>query len=669
MTAAVTRPLEWDPPRQAVSRVPYLPGLDGMRALAVVAVMVYHGESSWLPGGFLGVEVFFVISGYLITLLLIGEHERTGALSLKDFYARRARRLLPALFTLLIGITIYTALFRRDALGQLRGDVLAALAYVSNWYQIWVGQGYTASGDFAPLRHLWSLAVEEQFYLLWPLAMILLLRLGRRRLPEMARWLVVAAIGITIVTALLYHPGPIETCTTTPEAYWQVGGRCISKVDTLYLSTPTRATGLLLGAAFAMVWRPIAVRRGPIRAKGRWLDVLAVVGLVVLAVLARFLHIVTDDGASPWLFHGGFLLIDMASLLVIAAVTHERARAGAFLGHPVLLWIGTRSYSLYLYHWPIFQIMRGVAGRDLSIAQFVAALAITCVVTELSYRFIETPIRRGQVGRWWRRLQAARDPAPRRVIAGAGAAVVAVSVFAVANLATAQLKQNEIAQSLDVGAGAVSNIEHLLDTTTVAPPVTTGTTVPAPRTASTVPARTTLPVARTTTVPTTVAPTTTRAPTKPPPRNPIMAIGDSVMLGAAPSLAAKGILVDAVVSRQMKTMVPVVQELAAAGKFGPAVVVHLGTNGSLGDQTLHDFFAALARVPKVIVLTVHGVGWGPANNAKLAALPSQFPNVTVLYWDGLANQCPGNCFYQDGIHLRPDGQRYYAGLIFQQLGL
>ena len=138
-----------------ISALPYLPGLDGMRALAVVAVMVYHANPAWLPGGFLGVEVFFVISGYLITLLLIGEHERTGTVSLRQFYLRRARRLLPALFAVLIGVTVFTALFRRDDLGLLRGDVLAALGYVSNWYQIWVGQGYTAAGDFAPLRHLW----------------------------------------------------------------------------------------------------------------------------------------------------------------------------------------------------------------------------------------------------------------------------------------------------------------------------------------------------------------------------------------------------------------------------------------------------------------------------------------------------------------------------------
>ena len=206
--STITTPAPAPRVARSVSAVPYLPGLDGMRALAVVAVMVYHANSAWLPGGFLGVEVFFVISGYLITLLLIGEHERSGTVSLRDFYLRRARRLLPALFTLLIGITVYTALWRRDALGQLRGDVVAAITYVSNWYQIWVGQGYTATGDFAPLRHLWSLAVEEQFYLIWPVVMILLLRVGRRRLPDVSWGLLIAALAITGVDGRPLLLGP-----------------------------------------------------------------------------------------------------------------------------------------------------------------------------------------------------------------------------------------------------------------------------------------------------------------------------------------------------------------------------------------------------------------------------------------------------------------------------
>jgi peptidoglycan/LPS O-acetylase OafA/YrhL len=201
-----TQPSRRRPAPTGISRVPYLPGLDGMRAIAVVAVMVYHANPDWLPGGFLGVEVFFVISGYLITLLLISEKERTSTVNMRQFWIRRARRLLPALFTMMIALTIWTALFERDALGKLRGDVIAAVFYVANWYQIWTGAGYTASNDFAPLRHLWSLAVEEQFYMVWPLVMFALLRGGSRKIADISRYLVLAALAITVLMAVLYYP-------------------------------------------------------------------------------------------------------------------------------------------------------------------------------------------------------------------------------------------------------------------------------------------------------------------------------------------------------------------------------------------------------------------------------------------------------------------------------
>ena len=448
------------PPRAAarpVSAVPYLAGLDGLRALAVVAVMVYHANPGWLPGGFIGVEVFFVISGYLITLLLIGEHERTGRVALGSFWLRRARRLLPALFVLLAGITVYTAVFRRDALGQLRGDVIAALTYVSNWYQIWVGQGYTASGDFAPLRHLWSLAVEEQFYLLWPLVMMLLLRLGRRRLPTVSWVLLGVAVAITAVVAALFYGGPIGTPEVTPDAYWTIGGRAISKTDFLYLSTPTRATGLLLGAAFAMVWRPAALLRGPMRRRGPLLDVVAVIGLVSLGALSWYLHVVTADGADPWLFRGGFLATGLATLCVIAAVAHARAATGWLLGNAVFVWIGTRSYGLYLYHWPIFQGIRRVAGNALTFPQFAAAMVATVVVAELSYRFVETPVRHRAMRRAWRRLQRTGSEPGRRALAMATALVITFVAVAGASLATAQLKPNEIAVGQQQGAAFVGD--------------------------------------------------------------------------------------------------------------------------------------------------------------------------------------------------------------------
>jgi peptidoglycan/LPS O-acetylase OafA/YrhL len=679
-TATATRPLEWSPPRTAISRLPYLPGLDGMRALAVLAVMVYHANNAWLPGGFLGVEVFFVISGYLITLLLIGEHERTGTVSLRHFYLRRARRLLPALFVLLIGLSIYTALFRREALGQLRGDVMAALTYSSNWYQIWVGQGYTATGDFAPLRHLWSLAVEEQFYLIWPLVMIGLIRLGRRRLPEMAKWLFLAAVGVTVLMAVFYYPGQIGTCEQTPDAYWQIAGRCISKTDTIYLGTFTRAGGLLLGAAFALVWRPVAVMRGPMRRKGHLVDVVAIAGLAGLAALTWYLHIITPEGdVDPWLFRGGFFVTGLATLALIAGVTHRGAFAGPILGHPLLLWIGLRSYGIYLFHWPIYQVIRGVAGRPLTIAEFVLALALTAVICEVSYRFVEMPIRRRHVGRWWRRLQAKRDPAPRRVIAAAGAGCVALSVFAAANLATAELKQNEIAQSLEEGQQAVTDLSELTgaaatpttESETQAPASTPATvdTTAAP-TASSVPGAAVRPSRTTTprtTPPTTAAPTTTTVPAEP---IETLAIGDSVMLGAAGALADAGITVDAAVSRQMVDMVPAVQALREQGRLGDAVVVHLGTNGDLGDDTVTSFFRELRGVRKVVVLLVSAPGkpWIGPNNEQLASLPARFPNVKVVNWPEFATRCRGDCFYEDGIHLKLAGQRYYAEVITYFLG-
>ncbi|MET0458308.1 MAG: acyltransferase family protein [Ilumatobacteraceae bacterium] len=683
-----------------VSAVPYLPGLDGLRAVAVVAVMVYHADAAWLPGGFLGVEVFFVISGYLITLLLIGEHERSGRVRVGQFYVRRARRLLPALYTMLVLLTAYTAVFRRDALGQLRGDVIAGLAYVSNWYQIWVGQGYTATGDFAPLRHLWSLAVEEQFYLLRQLVMIAILRRGSRRVQDISWWLVVTAIAIAAVVALLYQPGPIGPCTVTPDAYWQVGERCFSKVDVLYLSTPTRAGGLLLGAALAMVWRPVAIMRGPMRRRGRVLDVVAVIGLIGLGAMTWHLHVTTPDGADPSLFRGGFVLTAVATLAVIAAVTHRGTRIGPVLGNALFVWIGTRSYGLYLYHWPIYQGIRRVAGNTLSVPEFAVAMAATLAVTELSYRLVETPIRRGTYKRWWRSLQRSGDDGARRLAAVSGALVIAVVVFAGASLLTAPVEQNAIAGGQDDGEPFVGDPFASTTTdgrtpgpvrrTTVAPTssaapssavpstvvASTAVASTVPATVNAVPATTPVPTPVPTPAPTVVAtaPPTTPAPVPagdPCEATPIAryALGDSVMLGAAGNLAAAGFCVDAVQSRAFISGLDQVVRLNAEGRLGQAVVVSLGTNGPIGTADLDRMMAELAAVPQVVVVTTKADrGYVAPNNEKLRALPATYPNVTVVDWELESAACPGRCFYDDGIHLPPDGRTYFAALITAALG-
>ncbi len=639
-----------------ISRVPYLPGLDGMRALAVAAVMVYHANPDWLPGGYLGVEVFFVISGYLITLLLISEKERTSTVDMKQFWFRRARRLLPALFTMLIAITIWTSLFDRSALGKLRGDVIAALLYVSNWYQIWTGAGYTAANEFAPLRHLWSLAVEEQFYVVWPLVMFALLRGGSRRIADISRWLVLAALGITIVTALVYTSGPIGTPEVTPDAYWSVFGREISKFDWSYLGTFSRAAGLLLGAAFAMVWRPVAVMRGPLRTKGRLLDLVGLIGFVALAAMAWLMWLIGPDGGNPFLFRGGFLLCAIATLMMVAAVTHERAVTSKVLSIPVLLWIGTRSYGLYLYHWPIYQIIRDIAGNHLKFYEFVFAMILTGIITELSYRFIETPIRKGTLGASLARIRRSPVSGPRTALYSIGAVVAALTVFAGVSLATAPVEENEVRQTLDEGAEFTCDV--------VNDPTCSGddATDPAVVTdVSTAPADSTDPSGSA--VPPAVVETTTTT-TAPPVPIAQFALGDSVMLGAAGELATRGYTVDAKESRQFSDGRAIVEQLRDDGRLGDVVVVHLGTNGNIDPNDLTAMMDALAGVPQVLLLTIDvDREWTAGNNDLIFNAASTYPNASVLYWADLADSCPGDCFQSDGYHLRPDGQAYYAALI------
>ncbi|MBA3984278.1 MAG: acyltransferase family protein [Acidimicrobiia bacterium] len=714
-----TVPIDRPPPgrRTAISQLPYLPGLDGMRALAVVAVMVYHANSDWLPGGFLGVEVFFVISGYLITLLLISEHERSDRINLGQFWLRRARRLLPVLFLMMTMLVIYTAIFNDRALGQLRGDVLAGVFYVSNWFQIWIGAGYTAPADFAPLRHLWSLGVEEQFYLVWPLVMVLLLRIKGRRIADASRWLVLAAVLISVGTALLYHEGRINLCDVSPEAYWTVGDRCISKADGLYLNTISRASGLLLGAALAMVWRPNALKRGPVREKGPLVDLIAVVGFIGLGLLSWYLHVTTLQGADPWLFRGGLFLSGIVTLMVIIAVSHPGAVTGKLLANPVLLWIGTRSYGLYLYHWPIYQIIRGAAGNRLTIGEFALAMAITAAITELSYRFFETPIRKGYVGRWWTRMRAQRDPTPRRVIAIGGASCVAVATFAGVNLATAELRPNEVEESLEdaedfrvtlptnppdsptdpsgdtavavptsdnegppsTERGGTRPRQQSESTTTpvIEPPSTPpppATRPPATETPATEPPATAPPATAppATAPPATETPTTGAPPPPPAPGGDLVAVGDSVMAGAARELTEEyGFRVYAEESRSFDGGVDVIEALAATGDLGDIVVIHLGANqGDIEQGDLDQMMAPLEEVSTVLWVTNRlDEEYVYRTNSLINELPSRYSNARVLDWASVGNDCSGACFYNDNLHLAGDGREFYADRIAEAAGL
>ena len=383
----------------------YLPGLDGLRALAVAAVVAYHLNFGWAQGGLLGVGVFFTLSGFLITDILLGQWDRAGRLRLGDFWLRRARRLLPALFVMLAVVAVWVNSLDRAELPGFRGDVVASALYVSNWWYIGQHASYYARfAPPAPLDHLWSLAVEEQFYLVWPwlvLSGLWLLARRRRRVAggpaggggylsartrrAMAAATVLLAVASAVEMALFYHPGFDPT--------------------RVYEGTDTRAFGLLSGAALAMVWP--TRRRTPLPAAAKWpLDAAGAGGLAVIGLLAW-----RTNQYAPFLFRGGLVVLSLATVLVVAAVATPGSLLGRALGCGPLRWLGVRSYGIYLWHYPIIVLtVPALATGGISVPRAVLTAAACVAIAAISWKFVEEPVRRG----FSRSQQPHRDPARRR---------------------------------------------------------------------------------------------------------------------------------------------------------------------------------------------------------------------------------------------------------------
>ena len=628
----------------------YIPSLDGIRALSVLAVIIYHANKLWLPGGFLGVEVFFVISGYLITLLLLAESEKNGTVSLKQFWLRRARRLLPALWVVVLGVVVFAALFQREILGTLRGDVIAALFYGFNWFQVWVGTSYFTSFEFVPLRHLWSLAVEEQFYLIWPVVMLVVAKFGKRRLPIVSAVFVLIAVALAVYTGVVYQPGVISTIADTPEQFMSLLGHSVSRVDYLFLGTITRSSGLLLGAALAIWWRPWLLQNSR-AGESKLYDIVGFGGLVALAFMMwRFNTVIegTDGGTVGYdlLFRGGFFLTDIASVALIAAAVHPGSKVIARgLSNPILVWLGRRSYGFYLFHWPVFQFYRRFAGKGLTPYEFVVLVLLALALTELSYRYIETPVRQGAISRWWIEF---RQPAygaqlvrrQRRIVLTA--LVSLLPVFGVVSLATARVQLDEIAQNLSDNEGNTVDLlsggqslggGELASATTIAGQVVTGTTTLDGQVID------------------------------------VLAIGDSVMLGAANVLTQRGVTVDAVKSRPYRQALEIANYMKSVNRLGSVVVIHLGTNNTVDEKTLDEIMVPLRDVPLVLFVTVHVPSEvrQNTNNRRINELPARYENVKVLDWYAIATAHP-EYLYSDKIHIRPEGQKVYADLMMQAIG-
>ena len=357
-------------PRPAGSEMKYLPGLDGMRAIAVAAIVGYHLGAPWLPGGSLGVGVFFTLGGYLITTILITTWDRRGNLDLRNFWLRRARRLLPALIMVLIVVVVATPVLDHEVLPERSFEALAALVAISNWTMIGsdVAYGQPFSGPGA-LDHLWSLAVEEQFYLLWPLVLLLLIKTQRGRQNRMALVTLALATVSFLLMLLLAAPG-FENLRA-------------------YQATGAGAGGLLIGAALAMVWPPAQLASKVPETSRHIVDLLGAAALATIVAL----FVLTNE-YSIWLSRGGLLLLSLATAVLVGAVVHPASVVGPILGVLPLRWIGERSYGIYLWHLPVVAFMpQGVLAAH-PLLRAGGQVALIILLSALSWAVLENPIRR-----------------------------------------------------------------------------------------------------------------------------------------------------------------------------------------------------------------------------------------------------------------------------------
>ena len=646
----------------------YLPGLDGLRAVSVIAVLLYHGDMPWLDGGFLGVEVFFVISGYLITLLLTQEYQRTDTISLQDFWLRRARRLLAAVYTLLATVSIFVLLFDREEASKLAGQVWAALFYVTNWYLIVSDQSYFALTERPPVfQHLWSLAIEEQFYLVWPLVVLGLLRVFKGRHLPIAGVCVAGAIASLVWMAILFEPA--------------------MDPSRAYYGTDTRASGLLLGAALALVFKPGHQFRSDAATKGLGIDLLGFLGLgIVIGCFVQF------HSSDAFLFQGGFALLSVATLAMVAAAVHPGTMLGRVAGLSWLTAVGKRSYSLYLWHWPIFVFTQPEIDWPLTLYPTLAVrLALTVVLAELSYRFVEVPVRNWAFGRWRARLRrrhgARRTTGP--IVLGSTAALILVAVTVAGSASSNASMDQLVGQGGEPPAAEVSS-----PTSAPSPTSSDGSTGSADVTTTTIAGAVTTaaPGSTATSVGAAVTSTTSNVPTTPPGpmAKTVTVLGDSVLLGAEDQLTAEleasGYTVDyrAVAAQMLHQGNKAL--LDAGTPVGETVVIGLGHNSLWErDRQNYDKWARkFNSEADILIQTLEGLGatkivwvtlrepsedvippegrkqydayvwYFPYVNEQIDQLPTRHPDLVVADWAAVSNE---SGLTYDAMHLTSSGIR------------
>jgi peptidoglycan/LPS O-acetylase OafA/YrhL len=576
--------------------ISHIPAIDGLRAVAVLAVLLYHLGFRWIPGGFLGVDLFFVISGYVITRLLLDSIQRSGGLDLRGFYAARIRRLLPALVFMIVSTALFVGVWAPEAIKRFLTDIPFVLTGTMNWALVYRHQDYfEAIGRPPLLQHTWSLAVESQFYLIWPLILLLVLkRFGKKMIPG-------AAIAIATISggALLFLSLRLDASNS-------------QRVSHVYFGTDTHSIGLFLGAALAVSWIPQNLSTKISRRAQDFVDGIGVIGL--LGIVACFLFINESDAT---LYRIAFPLAGLFGCAILTSLVHPASRFAPLLSTKPILWIGERSYAIYLWHWIIFQVTRptvDLAGATWAL--YALRILIVFALADISLRWIELPIRSGVVESWFRgmkyRTKRVRIRQKSSVLAGLLAIIIATSLVS-AN-----------ALSYDARARAALRANLTAPVSQIQTPTTSKHTV--------------------------------------------WLTGDSVILGIRYALSQRVTigLVNARVGRQAGELITVLHH----DKFGmvnSSVILDLGNNNRLTREEVLAVFEEIKDQPQIILVnTAVPRPWRDVNDSLIEEFAKKYPHTSVIDWRKISIGHP-EYFGPDGVHLVPDGVTAYVDAILSVL--
>ena len=572
----------------------YIPAIDGLRAVAVIAVMLYHLGFKWIPGGFLGVDLFFVISGYVITRLLLDSIQRSGGLDLRAFYIARIRRLLPPLVFMIITTTIVVGLWAPDTMRRFLGDTPFALFGGMNWWLVFRETDYfEAIGRPPLLQHTWSLGVEAQFYLVWPLILLLVLRyFGKNKIPG-AALLIAAFSGIALFVVSL-----------------QIDAASGSKVSHVYFGTDTHSIGLFLGAALAVRWIPQNLQETVSRKAQDFIDGIGIFGF--LGIIAAFLFI---DESDPTLYKLAFPLAGIFGCAIITSIVHPASRFAPILSSRPFIWIGERSYAIYLWHWVVFQVTRpnyDLEGSDWALTAL--RVLIVFALADISLRLVELPVRTGLIDYWFKGMKYRTKRVQLRQRAGVLLLVVAIIGSAASVASTAIIK----------GDKQLAQLKEQLQAPPASTPSVSGETG-------------------------------------------LWVTGDSVILGIRFELDSRHPigLINARVGRQASELLDVISN-DKANMSNSTIVLNLGNNNKLMEEQVAAIFEELKNQPRIVVVnTAVPRLWRDDNNALIAKYASLY-GAYLVDWAAISKDHP-EYFGADGVHLAPAGVRSYVDAISSQL--